>query len=228
MSDTSTNEQVAGGETAATGASSSDTGQQQTTGTEASTETQAATQHAAATSTQAADSGKVEDLPDWAQRIIRDTRKEAGDARAAGKKAADEAQAALTKSIGKALGLIKDDEKPDPAKLTEQLTATQAEARTLKVERALDKAARKHGADEDLLVAVLAHNGELKKLDPTADDFTKTLDALVKTTVDANPKLKATQAAAASGVDGAGGSGEKPPADPKSVDEMRKLLKPSA
>jgi len=194
-----------------------DTGQQQTAGQQSS---DAAT---------GADGQKVEDLPDWAQRIIRDARKEAGDARIAGKAAAEEAQAALTKSIGKALGLIKDDETPDPAKLTERLTAAQSEARLLKIERAAEKAARKHGADVDALIDSRSFADKLGKLDPTADTFTDELDALVRTTVDANPKLKATQAAAASGAEFTGGSGEaSTDAGGKSVDDMRKILKPKA
>jgi len=178
-------------------------------------------------STDTAAGQRVEDLPDWAQRVIRDARKEAGDARVAGKKAAEEAQEALTKSIGKALGLIKDDEKPDPAKLTEQLTAAQTETRLLKIERAAEKAARTHGADVDALLDSRAFAKSLGELDPTADDFAEKLDALVKTTVDANPKLKATQAAAASSVDSAGGSGEKTTGG-NSVDDMRKQLRPSS
>lgn len=123
-------------------------------------------------------------------------------------------------AIAKALGLASD-ETPDPAKLTEQLTASQAEARTLKVERALGKAAHTHGADEDLLAAVLAHKGKLGNLDPTAADFATTVDALVKETVAANPKLRATgQGPARSGGDHTGGTGQA--TQPQSVDDFRK------
>jgi len=120
-----------------------------------------------------------------------------------------QAQQAQTDALARALGFKSDDDKPDAAKLTEQVTAAQAEARTLKVERAIDKAARAHSADEDLLTAVLAHRGDLAKLDPIADDFAAQVDALVKATVDSNPKLKAGRVPGASGADHAGGSGEQ-------------------
>lgn len=182
-------------------------------GTEAAG-TEAAGTETAATETQTqtaeqAEAQTVDALPDWAQKLVRDARKEAGDHRAKALTAADEATKNLTSQLAKALGLAKDDEPLDPAKLTEQLSAKDQAIRDLKVERALDKAARKVGADEDLLDAVLTRKGALAGLDPSADDFTQQLDALVKAEVDANPKLKAARAAGASGVELSGGTGEQ-------------------
>lgn len=107
----------------------------------------------------------------------------------------------------------------DPAEVAKQFAAerdtaaaeaaaARKEANALKVENALGKAARAHKADEDLLTAVLAHEGKLAGLDPAAADFATTLDALVKQTVEGNPKLKAALGAGTSGAEFSGGSGE--------------------
>lgn len=117
-------------------------------------------------------------------------------------------------------------EKLDPAQLTEQLTKTQLENRTLKIERALDKAARNHKADEDLLVAWLAHKGQLKDLDPASDDFASQLDELVAEAVKKNPKLKADTGPtppARSGADFTGGGEKRADSAPQSIDDHRSL-----
>ncbi|SOD72727.1 hypothetical protein SAMN05892883_2076 [Jatrophihabitans sp. GAS493] len=148
--------------------------------------------------------GKVETLPEAAQRIIRDARKEAGDSRTA-----KNAEAERVKAILAAAGIDTGDE--DPVKALETARAERdqlaAEAKTLRVERALDAAARTHKADAALLTAVLAHNGELTKLDPASATFATELDALVLKAVADNPKLKDTQAASASGIPSSGGPG---------------------
>lgn len=166
--------------------------------------------------------GKVEDLPDWAQRIIRDARREAGDHRVAAKTAAEQAaetaRAAMAQEIGKALGLVKGDDAPDPAKLTEQLTATQAQARQAAVELAVFKTAAKHQGDPNALLDSRAFMTKVKDLDPTAQDFGDQVDAAIKAAITDNPKLKAVQAAGSSSVDHAGGSGEGG-ARPKSIRE---------
>lgn len=113
--------------------------------------------------------------------------------------------------------------KLDPAQLTEQLTKTQVENRTLKIERALDRAARHHKADEDLLVAWLAHKGRLNDLDPTSDDFAAQLDEMVAEAVKKNPKLKAdtTPVPTRSGGDFAGGGEKRSDSAPESIDDHR-------
>jgi len=126
-------------------------------------------------------------------------------------KARDAETAAETRinKILEAAGIKTAEEPLDPAKLTADLSAKDQAIRALTVERALDKAARKNGADEDLLAAVLAHKGDLGKLDPTSEDFATQLDALVKSTVESNPKLKAVRATGASGIELSGGTGEQ-------------------
>lgn len=119
-------------------------------------------------------------------------------------------------AIAKALGLKEDDGPPDPEKLTKQLTetaqerdATQAELRTLRVERAAERAAREHGADVDTLLDSRAFAKKLGDLDPTDSGFSEAVSDLVKTTVDANPKYKAAQAATSSSADFSSGPGEQ-------------------
>jgi type IV secretory pathway VirB10-like protein len=131
---------------------------------------------------------------------------------AANRTKARDAETAAEERINKILeaaGIKPKDEPLDAGKLTEQLSAKDQTIRKLSVERALDKAARKNGADEDLLAAVLNHQGKLGELDPTAENFTDALDALVKTAVESNPKLKTVRATGASGVELTGGTGEQ-------------------
>ena len=208
----------------------------------------AATAPTAQAPTATAETGKVEDLPEWAQKIIRDSRDEAGKARTTAKAnaaassdvrsvspardAVSDAEAAqwaalakgkkkgeIAKEIGKALGLVKDDETPDPAKLTEQLTATQAQARQAAIELAVYKAAGKHSGDPVAILDSRAFLASVTDLDPNGSDFTSAVDAAIKAAVDGNPKLKATApAAGASTVQHAGGSGEGA-VKPKTLDE---------
>ena len=125
--------------------------------------------------------------------------------------AAEEARNALVRDLGKALGLVKDeDQAPDPAKLTEQLTGTQTENRSLKAEIAVLRSAGKHGADPEALTDSRSFLAKLDTLDPAADDFAAQVDAAIKQAVADNPKLKAGRVPGASGADHPGGSGEAP------------------
>lgn len=151
--------------------------------------------------------GKVESLPSGAQTLIANLRREAGDSRVNAKQtAAAEAREALLKE----LGLVKDGEAtPDPAKLAQDLTAAQDAARLASVELAVHRAAGTHKADPSALLDSRAFLAKVTDLDPTAADFATTVDAAIKAAISDNPKLLAAQAAGASSVDHAGGSGEK-------------------
>lgn len=97
-----------------------------------------------------------------------------------------EREATLAK-IAEALGL-----KPaevDPAQVAQELTAARAEARTLRIDRAIDVAARTLKADGDIIGALLEKAGKLKGLDPTADDFASKVEALVAEVVKTNPRV---------------------------------------
>ncbi len=157
-----------------------------------------------------AESGKVEDLPEWAQKIIRDSRDEAGKARTTAKAtAAAEARTALAQEIGKALGLVKDDETPDPARLTEQLTAERADRRTTAAELVIWRHAADLKVDPTALTDSVAFRDAIKNLDPGSETFAEDVKKAATAAAESNPRLKAAaQAAAASTVQHAGGSGE--------------------
>jgi hypothetical protein len=142
------------------------------------------------------------------ENYVKTLRDEAAANRVKARDAETAAEARINKIL-EAAGIKTAEEPLDPAKLTADLSAKDQAIRALKVERALDKAARKAGADEDLLDAVLTRKGALAELDPTAADFAQQLDALVKAEVDANPKLKAVRATGASGIELSGGTGEQ-------------------
>jgi alkylhydroperoxidase family enzyme len=176
----------------AAGATGSDTGATATGATDASAGTVAT-----------ATAEKVEDLPSWAQKIITDTRKEAGDYRTAAKTAADNAQKELTDKLAVALGL-KPDASLDPAALTASLTEAQSKATRSARELAIFKAAAATGADPSRLLDSNSFMSSVSGLDP-ADGAAVT--AAITAAVAANPNLKAVLAAAASGTE-LGGTGE--------------------
>ncbi len=146
---------------------------------------------------------KVEDLPSWAQKIITDTRKEAGDYRTAAKTAADNAQKDLTEKLAVALGL-KPDASLDPAALTASLTAAQSKATQSARELAIFKAAAATGADPSRLLDSNSFMSSVNGLDPSDG---AAVSAAITAAVAANPNLKAVLAAAASGTE-LGGTGE--------------------
>lgn len=179
--------------------------------TTATDPTTATTTEPAATTTTEPAKVEVWQDPDKARAEIERLRRENGAERTNAKaKAADEARAELAQTIGKALGLVKDDKTPvDPAEITKQLADAQAAQRTTAVELAVYRTATDHGGDPNALLDSRAFLAKVSDLDPSAADFTAQVAAAVKAAVADNPKLKATaQAAAASTVDHAGGSGE--------------------
>jgi hypothetical protein len=146
----------------------------------------------------------VDQLPAWAQKIITDTRKEAGDYRTKAQTAADNAQKELTDKLAVALGL-KPDAATDPAALTASLTEAQSKATQSARELAIFKAAAATGADPTRLLDSNAFMSSVSGLDP-ADGAAIT--AAINAAVAANPLLKAVQAASASGTE-LGGTGEQ-------------------
>ena len=181
----------------------------------------AATPSAPAAPAQTTEPGKVEDLPDWAQKLIKDTRSEAAGHRTKAT-AAETKQAETLAAIAKALGLGPADETPDPAKLTEQLTTAQTAQRAALVELAVFKAAGAHKADPAALLDSRTFLASVTDIDPSGSDFATKVDAAIKAAVDGNPKLKAAaQAAGASTIPHAGGSGEAADIDAQ-IDAARK------
>lgn len=161
--------------------------------------------------------GKIESLPAGVQKIITDLRKEAGDERVATK-----TLTALQKLLNPDAG----DGKPDPEKLTADLTAERTAHQTLQADHAgLQRehqvllAALDAGADHQALLDSRSFLAKVKDLDPATSDFAAKVTAAVTKALEDNPKLKATQAAAASGTDHSGGSGEDTSKTPMSLDQ---------
>lgn len=155
---------------------------------------------------------KVDDLPDWAQREIRQARDDAAKARTA-KNDAETANQAQLDAIATALGL-----KPaetDPAEVaktlettTSTLTQTQSDLSDLRREHQSLLAAIDQGADHKALLDSRAFLAKIADLDPAADDFADKVAEAVTQAVTDNPKLKAGQAPTKSGAELTGGSGE--------------------
>lgn len=182
-----------------TGQAPAPTGQQQDTGTQAT----------GGTGQQTSGDG-TDDLAALSQtdlaRMVKDLRKENASARTNAKQqAAEEAKQQLAQDIGKALGLVNDDQgAPDPEQLAQQLTEERRE-------RYAEKAARSAGLDVDALLDSRSFAKKLDGLDPASDTFTSDLESLITSYQD-NPKYKATGQAPApprSSADFSGGSGDK-------------------
>jgi hypothetical protein len=142
--------------------------------------------------------GKVESLPAGVQKIITDLRKESGDERVATKTLA---------AIQKALNPdSKDETKPDPEKLTQQLAERDTAARQAQLELAVYKTAATNGGDPSALLDSRAFLAKIADLDPTKTDA---IAAAVKEAVTDNPKLSAALAAGKGGADFSGGTGEQ-------------------
>jgi hypothetical protein len=159
------------------------------------------------------------------QKELKSANADAAKARTTAKKtAADEARSEIVKELGKALGLIKDDDKeqapPDPAALKAQIEKATAAHRETAVELAVYRGASKYGADPDALTDSRAFLSSIKDLDPADEGFAKAVNTAIKKAVEDNPKLKAAgQAPDRTSSDfngGAGGSSE-----PQTIDEIR-------
>lgn len=136
-------------------------------------------------------------------------------------KEAQATQAAATeqqrKDLARALGLTSD-EPPDPAELARELAAARkatqdaidasgARERALTVENALLKAARRHGADPELLADSRSFMATVAKLDPGSEDFAGELGEAIKAAVENNPAYKGAAAGATGASNAAGSNG---------------------
>lgn len=157
----------------------------------------------------------IEQLPEFAQKVIRDLRKEAADNRGA-KTAAEQERAQLLDGIAQALGIKKDDAPPDPQVLQQTLgeregriQSLEGDVRARDLELAAWRAAATGGANAAALLDSRSFVTQLAKLDPAADDFMTQLDAAVKKALDANQSLRAapTPTAGQAGIGVAGGTG---------------------
>lgn len=135
------------------------------------------------TSDQAQD---VKSLPDWAQKLITDTRSEAAQHRT-GKNEAEQKYQGTLDAIAKALGL-KDDDPPDPDRLAQQVTSEQTRARDAQVQLAVYRRAGANGASGDALLDSASFLRTLTDVDPDND---AAVDAAIKAAVEKNPNLAA-------------------------------------
>lgn len=127
------------------------------------------------------------DDPAAAKAEIERLRKENGSDRVNAKgQAAEDARNEFAQTIGKALGLIKDDEAADPVKLTAQLTTAGAKARQAEVELAVFRASQAAGGDPSALLDSRAFLAKLADVEPTD---TAAITAAITEAVTANPRL---------------------------------------
>lgn len=133
---------------------------------------------------------KVEDLPDWAQKLVRDLRDEAAGNRTGKNQAEQQHQQTLDK-IATALGLKGDDNK-DPDKLAADLKDERDKTRRKTVELAVYQAAGEHDADPAALLDSQSFLSTLNDLDPNADDFGARVGTRIADAVSKNARLKAT------------------------------------
>lgn len=104
--------------------------------------------------------------------------------------AAEQARNDLAQQIGKALGLVQNDEPVDPAVLTEQLTTAQSETRKARAELAVFRAASSTDADPSALLDSVTFREKVATLDPTD---TAAITAAITEAVAANPRLARSQ-----------------------------------
>ena len=148
--------------------------------------------------------------------------------------AAEAAKTDLAQTLGKALGIIKDDENTDPetllkAAITERDSTAQERdaakeaARLAKIELAIYRGANKHDANVDELLDSRDFAKKYAELDPSADDFASKLDDLIAEKVTENPtKFKTAQVASRSSGDGSGGNGGGKDLPLDDIDGLRK------
>lgn len=122
--------------------------------------------------------------------------------------AAAQEMESLRTTLGKALGLIKDDdgkgEGPDAEALAAQVEKSQAEATTAARELAVYKAAASNGADPAKLLDSRSFLSAIENVDHTDD---KAISAAIKAAVDGNKNFALARAAGASTADTASGPG---------------------
>lgn len=187
------------------GAGAPDSGQQAQDAAQQPDAGQAGAQQAA-TQQAAQWDGKVESLPEGAQKVIRDLRAENAQRRT-GLTAAEQKQQDMVRAFAKAAGIeLPDDQQaPDPAELTKQVTEREARARQAELKLAVFQAAPEHGADPNRLLKFTDFLDAVREVDPTDTEAIKTA---INKAVTENAWLKAGRVPGASGADHTGGSGE--------------------
>ncbi len=175
------------------------------------------------------DAQDVSALPEWAQKLIRDGRQEAATNRVKGK---ESGKAEVLATLAQALGL-KGDDKPDPAKLAEDLKSKDGALREAKAELAVYGAASAVKADPQAILDSRSTMAKLAKLDPSDEDYNDEVKRIIGEAVKANPRLGAGTPVGSSARDmSSGGSGGRTLDDKArdgdvSPEEIRKLARES-
>jgi hypothetical protein len=151
------------------------------------------------------------------EEYVKGLRKEAADYRTKAT-AATKANEETLRLIATQLGIELPGGIADPKAIADELAKTKRENLELKVGSALEQASRKHGADTELLIPVLRGSAQLEKLDPSSENFTKDVSDLVKTMLERNPKLRASQVPSRSGGEFPGGT---PPVQQLTRDQLK-------
>jgi hypothetical protein len=153
----------------------------------------------------------VDSLPEWAQKLIRETRQEAATHRTKANELQAEHQRSLD-AIATALGLKPEDDPAAAAKTAaERAERAENEAKQVKVENAVLRMAAKHGAVPEALTDSRSFMNKLAGIDPAADDFSAKVENAIKEAVEANPALKAAASAVPARSGGSVGGGTPAP-----------------
>lgn len=153
--------------------------------------------------------GSIDQLPPWAQKLVRDTRAEAAANRTKAREHETALSALQAKSqeqldgIARALGLKPEEATPEQIMAerdTARATAEQhaAAKRASDVELAVFRAAARAGADGDKLLDSRTFVSGLADMDPSADGFSQQVSDRIAAALESNPgwKLPAASAAA--------------------------------
>jgi hypothetical protein len=167
----------------------------------------------------------VSQLPDWAQKIITDTRAEAAKHRTEKKATAEQVsaeQAKLNKVLS-ALGLNADgNEAPDPEALASQLEERKTELWSKSIELETHRLADKHGVKPGALTDSVKFWEAMGDIDPGDPEFAAKVDAAIADAVKANPGLRAPQGSPRSGADFTGAPSAPPNIDQAIADATEK------
>jgi hypothetical protein len=186
---------------------------------------QPATPAAPAAPTPALTAEQIAELPEWAQREIRETRRENQNLRGtrteAENQAAKDAENRIAQTIGKALGLVPDETPADPAALATQVAEAQTAAREARVELAVFRSAPST-ATATLLLDSRSFMTKVAGLDPSNASF----DAQVATAIAEEVALQPTRFSAPAAPAAPASTGGAPitgaPSDaPDSIDALR-------
>lgn len=154
-----------------------------------------------------AEAASVDQLPPWAQKLLRDTRAEAAGNRAKAKEVSDALaqfkadQEQQRDALAVALGIKPSEVPPDPAKLAEELERTRSQhtealsakdsaIRERDIRLAVLTQAPSLGANGALLMDSVSFLAKVNGLDPEAGDFAEMLGERIKAAAEANTQYK--------------------------------------